>query len=168
MLNRTLTSHLQKTAESMPIIALLGPRQSGKTTLAQISWPNHRYVSLEDLDNRAYATSDPRGFLRQYENEHGIIIDEFQNAPDFYGESKKSFDDVLVKSVIKFQFFFPPQSPESTAFQEVANTLPSYKIGTDFSDRLSQILDKIVACPKDKDFSFLQGTVQDLTDVFIT
>lgn len=82
MFQRTLTPHLQKMATLMPIIALLGPRQSGKTTLAREAWPNHNYVSLEDIDNRTYARQDPRGFLQKYGNEYGIIIDEFQHAPE--------------------------------------------------------------------------------------
>ena len=65
-----------------PAIAILGPRQSGKTTFARMTFPKHAYVLLEDLDNRTLALTDPRRFLEMYENEHGIIIDEFQYAPD--------------------------------------------------------------------------------------
>ena len=60
---------------------MLGPRQSGKTTLAQKVFPHHRYVSFEDYHERFFAEDDPRGFLKRYENEHGIIIDEFQYVP---------------------------------------------------------------------------------------
>jgi len=65
-----------------PAIAILGPRQSGKTTFARMTFPQHKYVLLEDLDNRELARTDPRKFLRTHENEYGIIIDEFQYAPD--------------------------------------------------------------------------------------
>ena len=64
-----------------PAVALLGPRQSGKTTLARKVFPHHKYVSFEDYHERFFATDDPRGFLKKYENEYGIIIDEFQYVP---------------------------------------------------------------------------------------
>jgi predicted AAA+ superfamily ATPase len=69
-------------ARFFPVIAILGPRQSGKTTLAQQIFKQHIYVSLEDLDLRAAASSDPRTFLIANSNEYGIIIDEFQHVPE--------------------------------------------------------------------------------------
>jgi len=64
-----------------PVVAILGPRQSGKTTLAQHFFKNYRYVNLEDPKNLDSVVNDPERFLREHENEHGIIIDEFQYAP---------------------------------------------------------------------------------------
>ncbi len=81
MFKRTLTPYLQKIAQQMPIVAILGPRQSGKTTIAKMTWADYHYVSLEDLDHRAHATQDPRGFLQQFQDKPGVIIDEFQNVP---------------------------------------------------------------------------------------
>lgn len=68
--------------DKFPVIAILGPRQSGKTTLARHVFKNHIFLNVEDLELRGLAQQDPKGFLRMYENEHGIIIDEFQNCPD--------------------------------------------------------------------------------------
>ncbi len=82
MIARACASQLGQLAKSMPAIGLVGPRQSGKTTLARFIFPRHQYVSLEDLDNRAFAREDPRGFLAEYQNAHGIILDEVQHAPD--------------------------------------------------------------------------------------
>ena len=65
-----------------PAIAILGPRQSGKTTLAQERFPQHRYFSFEDPQILSFAQTDPKGFLSQAENEHGVILDEFQHAPE--------------------------------------------------------------------------------------
>lgn len=62
------------------VIGLIGPRQSGKTTLARAIFPGKRYVNLEDPEERAFAAEDPRGFLAGREN--GIIIDEFQRVPE--------------------------------------------------------------------------------------
>jgi predicted AAA+ superfamily ATPase len=66
----------------MPAVAVLGPRQSGKTTLCRRAFPNHEYVSLEALDVRDHANSDPRGFLVRYGN--GAILDEVQRTPSLF------------------------------------------------------------------------------------
>jgi uncharacterized protein len=80
-IQRNITPILEKYT-AFPVIALLGPRQSGKTTLSKHTFPKHTYVSFEDPDTRISAQADPRGFLRTYENAHGIIIDEFQHIPE--------------------------------------------------------------------------------------
>ena len=72
---------LLERAEKMPVIAILGPRQSGKTTLARTTFKNHRYVSLEEIKNREFAEKDPTAFFQNYSNEYGIIIDEIQEVP---------------------------------------------------------------------------------------
>jgi uncharacterized protein len=81
MIHRDLTDHLIKVASQFPVIAVLGPRQSGKTTLVQTTFAYHRYISLEDLDLRRLANEDPRRFLQDYPNENGLILDEVQHAP---------------------------------------------------------------------------------------
>jgi predicted AAA+ superfamily ATPase len=64
------------------VVALTGPRQSGKTTLARSAFPEKKYVSLEDPDNLEFALSDPRGFLSRLPD--GGILDEVQNAPSLF------------------------------------------------------------------------------------
>ncbi len=76
-----------------PAVALLGPRQSGKTTIAKKIFPQHRYVSFEDHHERFFAADDPRGFLKKYENEHGIIIDEFQYVPPLLSYLQLDIDE---------------------------------------------------------------------------
>ena len=76
-----------------PAVALLGPRQSGKTTLARKVFPHHQYVSFEDYHERFFATDDPRGFLKKYENKHGIIIDEFQYVPHLLSYLQLEIDE---------------------------------------------------------------------------
>ncbi|MCP5544467.1 MAG: ATP-binding protein [Akkermansiaceae bacterium] len=65
-----------------PVLTITGPRQSGKTTLSRMLLPDVPYFSLEDPDIRAFATEDPRGFLRQVED--GAILDEVQRAPALF------------------------------------------------------------------------------------
>lgn len=65
-----------------PVLAITGPRQSGKTTLARHCRGSLPYVNLEALDTRAHATEDPRGFLNQFPD--GAILDEIQHAPGLF------------------------------------------------------------------------------------
>lgn len=79
MIPRQMISKLQDLATKFPIIAVIGPRQSGKTTLVQHTFPDLPYVSLENLDHREFAATDPRGFLAHYSE--GAIFDEIQRVP---------------------------------------------------------------------------------------
>jgi predicted AAA+ superfamily ATPase len=63
-------------------LAIVGPRQSGKTTLVKKVFPRKPYVSLEDPDERMLATNDPRAFLNRYKN--GAVIDEAQRVPELF------------------------------------------------------------------------------------
>ena len=77
---RLLVKELKRSAQEYPVIAILGPRQSGKTTLAKKAFPKKKYVSMEDLDNREFCLQDPKGFLKTYSS--GAIIDEVQRTPE--------------------------------------------------------------------------------------
>jgi predicted AAA+ superfamily ATPase len=70
-----------KRVAKFPVIGVFGPRQSGKTTLVKSAFTNHTYLNFEDPATRSYALNDPWGFFKQYENPHGIILDEFQHVP---------------------------------------------------------------------------------------
>ncbi|MBA3057095.1 MAG: ATP-binding protein [Gammaproteobacteria bacterium] len=82
MIARHATATLKSLARGYPILAITGPRQSGKTTLAQSTFPDKPYVSLEDLDTRAFADEDPRGFLARFPE--GAILDEAQRCPALF------------------------------------------------------------------------------------
>ncbi len=81
LLKRDIVSALKRYV-NFPVVAVMGPRQSGKTTLVQNYFKKYTFLSFEDPKIRAFAKSDPEGFLRQYENEFGIILDEFQYVPE--------------------------------------------------------------------------------------
>lgn len=91
MIRRNLEDQLAEYAERMPVVAVTGPRQSGKTTLCRMAFPERRYVSLEPLDTREYARTDPRGFLRQYDGD--VILDEVQRAPDLFSYLHEMVDE---------------------------------------------------------------------------
>ena len=66
MFHRSAQETLSRLARGFPVLALTGPRQSGKTTLAKMAFPDKPYLSLEDPDIRTLAESDPRGLLAQF------------------------------------------------------------------------------------------------------
>ncbi len=82
MLNREAATSLRQLAGWYPVIALTGPRQAGKTTLARAVFPDKPYASLEDADVRAFALADPRGFLGQFPE--GAVLDEVQRVPELF------------------------------------------------------------------------------------
>lgn len=82
MLNRLAAPRLVELARYYPIVAITGPRQAGKTTLARAVFADKPYASLEDPDVRALATGDPRGFLSQFPD--GAVLDEAQRVPELF------------------------------------------------------------------------------------
>lgn len=82
MFDRFLAQTLQRLAQGFPIVAVTGPRQSGKTTLVRQVFSGKPYVSLEDPAERSFAEEDPRGFLARFSG--GAIFDEAQRWPDLF------------------------------------------------------------------------------------
>ena len=78
-IRRDLQPFLVYYAEKFPVIAVIGPRQAGKTTLVRETFAHHVYFSLENPDTLDLIRSDPRSFLEKNYNASGIILDEFQN-----------------------------------------------------------------------------------------
>ena len=88
---RHAVSSLQSLSDDYPILAITGQHQSGKTTLAQSTFPDKPYVSLQDLDNLAYAQEDPRGFLARFAS--GAILDEVQRCPALFSYLQTRVDE---------------------------------------------------------------------------
>ena len=76
------------------VIAITGPRQSGKSTLARAAFPRHPYVTLEDPDTRALARSDPRRFLARFPSGAGT-----QTVHDVKNYSVQTLDRLVVRLV---------------------------------------------------------------------
>lgn len=79
MLVRHISDSVLTAADQNPVVTIMGPRQSGKTTLCRALFPDHDYHSLEAPDVRSQALEDPRGFLA---SGNRMIIDEVQRAPE--------------------------------------------------------------------------------------
>ena len=88
---RSLEPVIAKALAEFPVVVLIGPRQSGKTTLLKhmvgAQWP---LISLEPPDIRAAASRDPRGFLDLYPPP--VVFDEIQYAPDLLSYIKERVD----------------------------------------------------------------------------
>lgn len=82
LINRRLANHVRKVADYYPVLSVAGPRQAGKSTMLKQIFPSYQYVSLEDPDSNAFATTDARGFFERYQE--GIIIDEAQKVPELF------------------------------------------------------------------------------------
>lgn len=90
MVQRTAQSFLLQLARWYPAVALTGPRQAGKSTLARATFPTLPYVSLEDPDTQAFAIDDPCGFLGRYPD--GAILDEVQRTPVLFSALQGCLD----------------------------------------------------------------------------
>lgn len=89
--NRKIKYEMDIYKNKYPILALTGPRQSGKTTFLKNHFPEYAYVNLENLDNRKFATDDPNGFLKQYDNY--VIFDEVQRVPELFSYLQTKVDE---------------------------------------------------------------------------
>ncbi|HBY05656.1 MAG: AAA family ATPase [candidate division TM6 bacterium GW2011_GWE2_42_60] len=118
IIKRDLMPFLQDLAKQFPVVAIMGPRQSGKTTLAKMTFPEYVYVSLEDLDRRAIAQSDPRGFLNAYSQYKGVIIDEIQEVPELL-----SYMQGIVDKEYRPGYFVITGSQHFLMYEKVTQTL---------------------------------------------
>ena len=88
---RTLEATIKTLSDTFPVILLTGPRQVGKTTLLEaIAEPDRNYVTLDDLEQRYLAQSDPKLFLQRHRPP--LIIDEIQYAPELFSVIKMMVD----------------------------------------------------------------------------
>lgn len=101
MINRDSAAYITFIAPKMPVLCILGPRQSGKTTLARHSFPHYLYFSCEDRGTAAIIEQDPAAFLNNHLSAApGIIIDEFQRCPDILSAIQVYVDETNRKGSI--------------------------------------------------------------------
>ena len=116
MLKRSLESELKKSFKQYPIVTLIGPRQSGKSTLARNSFPKLPYVNLEDPEIRRFVREDPKAFLNDYAD--GAILDEIQNTPELL-----SFIQVFVDEKNKNSLFVLTGSHQLSLHEAISQSL---------------------------------------------
>ena len=90
MIERKAYAALMRLSEQFPVVAITGPRQSGKTTLAKYAFPDKQYVSFDDKNLRELAKSSPGDFLKAFPD--GAIIDEAQKVPEIFDAIKLVVD----------------------------------------------------------------------------
>lgn len=90
MIRRELERGVRELAGQFKAVAITGPRQSGKTTLARTIFADKAYVSLESPDERERATRDPRQFLGRFPD--GCVLDEVQRAPELFSYMQEELD----------------------------------------------------------------------------
>jgi len=95
MINRIAKTKLKDLATKFKAVAVVGARQSGKTTLVKQVFKSKPYVSLENPDSRNFALEDPRGFLASYPK--GAILDEVQRTPELFSYLQEILDNNKAK-----------------------------------------------------------------------
>jgi len=90
MIERTAKNALLRLASQFAVIGITGPRQSGKSTLAKMTFPEKRYISFDDKTIRELAAANPMDFLMAFPD--GAIIDEAQKVPEIFDAVKYHVD----------------------------------------------------------------------------
>lgn len=80
MIKRDQLNELKTLLTEYPVVTVLGPRQSGKTTLVRHILKGYEYANLEIPETREFANTDPKAFLKQFKGK--FILDEIQRVPE--------------------------------------------------------------------------------------
>ncbi|MCS6935306.1 MAG: ATP-binding protein [Chitinophagales bacterium] len=91
MIQRDIQKKILSLSKKFKAVAIVGPRQSGKTTLAKMLFKDKPYISLENIDHRTVAKEDTRRFLKQFPK--GAILDEVQRAPEIFSYLQEILDN---------------------------------------------------------------------------
>ena len=91
MIKRQLGEEVKIQLTKFPVIAITGPRQSGKTTLAKTLLPDYKYLNLEDIGIKRLAEDDPVSFINSIKAP--VIIDEVQKAPELLSQIQVKVDE---------------------------------------------------------------------------
>lgn len=91
-IERDIEKLIRSGTQQSPVIAIIGPRQSGKSTLIKKMFPEYTYLDMQDADIFDFATKDSKGFLESHKDKTGVIIDEAQYAPNLFSQLKVEVD----------------------------------------------------------------------------
>jgi uncharacterized protein len=101
MIARNMKKTIDEIKNSFKSITILGPRQTGKTTLAKMCFPDYTYFNFENADTREMALSDPRYFFKQ--TLQGAIFDEIQRVPELLSYAQEYLDNSDKKACLFLQ-----------------------------------------------------------------
>lgn len=90
-IRRHMADAVRESAKHFPVVTIVGPRQSGKTTLVKTLFPDKPYKTLEHPRTRETAERDPEAFLAGFPN--GAVLDEVQRVPDLLSYIQGIVDD---------------------------------------------------------------------------
>jgi predicted AAA+ superfamily ATPase len=116
VIEREVSDKVLEYARQYPVVTITGPRQSGKTTLCRMLFPDRSYVSLEAPEERAFALRDPEGFLERFQS--GAVIDEVQRVPDLL-----SYIQVRVDAQRQPGLYVLTGSQNFLVFEKIAQSL---------------------------------------------
>ncbi|MBQ7530127.1 MAG: ATP-binding protein [Paludibacteraceae bacterium] len=91
MYQRALQPYIMSVIAQFPVISITGPRQSGKTTLCKMLFPDYDYYNLETDQDIEVISQNIHDFLRQ--ERKGLIIDEAHNLPNLFSEVQVAVDE---------------------------------------------------------------------------
>jgi len=150
MIKRNIEHFIKKYSKEYPVISIVGPRQSGKTTLAKAMFRNYNYVSLENMDLREFAESDPRGFLA--DNPPPVIFDEVQRVPSIFSYLQEIVDNnsragqyILTGSQ---QFLLLENISQSLAGRSITFRLYPFSTNELLTKRMDRSIESIINIPK--------------------
>lgn len=91
-ITRNLENVVNQVTKEYPVVLVTGPRQVGKTTMLQklMEGTDREYVTLDDLNERSVAKTDPELFLQLHKPP--VLIDEVQYAPELFTYIKMHVD----------------------------------------------------------------------------
>ena len=95
---RALQHYILAVSKMFPVVSITGPRQSGKTTLCKILFPDYDYYNLETDHDMQIVSNNLHDFLR--ENRKGLIIDEAHNLPKLFSETQVAVDEDNTRHII--------------------------------------------------------------------
>lgn len=116
MFKRVLASKITSAAASFAAVSVVGPRQSGKTTLLKLVFPKHEYLNLEDPDTLAAVKLDPKALFDNKTKKW--IIDEAQEYPELFS----FLLGIIDKNQIKGQFILSC-SKNFILFEKISQSL---------------------------------------------
>ena len=137
-IKRTIKKEIDKLCKKYPVIAVTGPRQSGKTTFLKEEFSDYRYVNLENPEIRNFAENDTKNFLKEYDK--FVIIDEVQRVPVLFSylQAKVDEDKIMGQYIISGSQNFHLMQNIS---QSLAGRVALFKLfPLDFSEMKSESL----------------------------